>query len=124
MYRSYPLPMLQLLSGTLSVRRCLSACLSSGVCSPLLPVDGRVPGGGDHQVDGHVHRYHIRHQVLVAEQRPHQALPSAGDHTGRTVKVVHPARQRLLPGTGHCGGREGRQCQVTGRGQGSGLVQA
>ena len=47
----------------------------------FLLVRGRVPGDGDHQVDGELDGDDVGHHALVAPQRPQQALAGAGYQT-------------------------------------------
>ena len=73
-----------------------------------LPVHRGVPSGGDHQVNRHVHRNDVCHQLLVTEHCPQQTLPEAGNESSRAVKVVDPARERFSPGACNWNEKGGR----------------
>lgn len=61
------------------------------------------PGGGNHQVNHNIDRYHIGHIVLLAHHRAEHALGQRRDQASWPIEVVHPAGERLIQTGSHCG---------------------
>lgn len=64
-------------------------------------VGGRVPANRNHHVDNSVHRNQIGNRFAVVVHCTQHTFAGRQKQAGRSVNVVDPAGNRLVPGCGH-----------------------